>query len=157
MKRYYILPALISVLFAFTACGRDETVREPLQTLETVAPRSVTRSTYTGTTADFVYSSSTSAPRMGDGRNIYGNDIETGDTADGNYRTAETGINAEYFGSPETVTGDTSEGRAAYDPETAGVNDGFVDTYHDTRDTAAYETLPESRFSDTSDTSDRQY
>ena len=125
------------------ACGEDETPREPIQSLETAPPHTMTRSTYTGT------------PLMGGDDSRY--DIETGDTADGNYGYTETGAAPDGLNSPETVTGDTSEGRAADDPETAGENGGFADTYHDTMDTADNEILSEDLFYDTDDTSDRRY
>lgn len=150
-----IIFILIPAVMILAACGEDDTPRESIQSLETAPPHTVTRSTYTGTTVDFIAASTTAAPRMGSDDNGY--DVETGDTADGNYGYTETGAAADGFDSPETVTGDTSEGRAAAAPETAGENDGFIDTYHDTMDTADNEILSENLFYDTDDTSDRRY
>lgn len=155
MKKFIFLFILIPAVMTLAACGEDETPREPIQSLETAPPHTVTRSTYTGTTVDFIAASTTAAPLMGGDDSRY--DVETGDTADGNYGYTETGAAADGLNSPETVTGDTSEGRAADDPETAGENDGFADTYHDTMDTADNEILSEDLFSDTDDTSDRRY
>lgn len=151
MKKFICV--LLPVIMTLTACGTDESAREPVPSLEPAAPRTVTRSTYTGTTVDFIAATTTPSPSMGRDPN----DIETGDTADGYYRSTETGAAADGYGSPETVTGDTSEGRPENDPETAVTNGDNADTYHDTADRADNEIFYEGLVSDTNDTSDRRY
>ncbi len=114
MKRNSLFLALILTADVLSACGREEQ-REPIPVLETVPPSTFTRSTYTGTTVEFVYASTTEAPLSGDDIRMFsdrGDGIfaETGDTAaDFGINYADTGISAADTGDSANVFTDAPD------------------------------------------------
>ncbi len=140
MKRNSLIFALILVTALLSACGREEQ-REPIPVLETVPPSTFTRSTYTGTTVEFVYASTTEAPLSGDDIRMFsdrGNGIpaETGDTAaDFGINYADTGISAADTGDSANVFTDAPDRAFTERNQTdTGIT---ADNYADFPDTAA--------------------
>lgn len=154
MKRNSLFFALTLVTALLSACGREEQ-REPIPVLETVPPSTFTRSTYTGTTVEFVYASTTEAPLSGDDIRMFsdrgdGIPAETGDTAaDFGINYAETGDTAADFGINYADTGisaaDTGDSAYVFTdaPDRAFTERNQTDTgitadnYADSPDTAA--------------------
>lgn len=148
-KNRFILP-IITVTVFFSACKKEERL-DPIPVLEPVSPTHATRSTYTGTTVEFVYASTTEPPLSG--TFFTGNPYA--DTADTNRDfasvSADTGINAADFADTAIDFGEvfTDIPDRAYSENIEAVTGITAENYADNPDTAV---SAESVFFDTADT-----